>query len=125
IWVAARLVSRRFNGGGHVTARYFVWGASLLFLVGVCVMLTPWEWDNMKVLFWSWIVVAPFLWSHGIAPLHPVARVVVCLLLFTSGAVSLIGGLDRRHGYRIASLEELDQVASLITHIPADERIAA
>lgn len=167
IYVAARLAWNKGHSAQIVAARYFVWTSTLLFLAGVCVMLTPWEWDNMKVLFWSWIIVAPFLWQYGIAPLttlpegsfgdkrvsrgdaesaegnclfnpphlrvrssfksaplRVIAQILLCALLFTSGAVSVIGGIDKRHGYRIASREELDHTADLIRDVPRDERIA-
>ncbi len=98
--IASGLGARRGVLGGQ---RH---GSTLLRLDGivrVCLVLrlsfAPWEWDNMKLMFWSWIVIAPYLWTKVVAPMKPPARVAVCMVLFFSGGVSLLGGLDARHGY--------------------------
>ena len=104
-------------------ARCFVWAA-----VAVCLvlrhLLRAWEWDNMKLMLWSWIVIAPYLWTKVIAPMKPGARVAICILLFFSGGVSLLGGLDARHGYGIARRSELDAWKHAVAGIPANVRFA-
>lgn len=95
-----------------------------IFLVGCFVALAPWEWDNMKLLLWSLLVIAPYVWTSVILPLQISARATVCVLLFFSGAVSLVGGLDSRHGYPLAKLPELDAWKVAITDIPPDVRFA-
>ncbi len=69
--------------------------------------LHPWAWDNTKFLIWSWIVLAPCLWTRILSPLPLAPRAALCALLFLSGAISLVGGLDGRHGYFLASRKEL------------------
>jgi hypothetical protein len=51
-------------------------------------------------------------------------RVVVCVLLFFSGAVSLVGGLDLRHGYDLASRSALAQAAKALESVPPRDRLA-
>ena len=124
-WLAVKLIPRRTPSDSSATAaRYFVWTSCALFAVGITVMLSPWEWDNMKVLLWSWIIVAPFLWTEVLTPRSLGARVGLCAVLFASGAISVLGGIDGRHGYRIASRKELDRAAWVVKDIPPTDRFA-
>ena len=105
-------------------ARCFAWTASALFAICCLFVFAPWEWDNMKLMLWSWLVIAPYLWKKIIAPLRLPARAAVCLALFFSGGVSLIGGLDARHGYAIAQRSELDAWRHATADIPPETRFA-
>ncbi len=84
----------------------------------------PWEWDNTKLLIWAWLVAAPLIWSMILKPLPGIPRAALCVLLFFSGAVSLVGGLDRRHGYDLASREDLAKTRILLKDVPPLDRIA-
>jgi hypothetical protein len=46
------------------------------------------------------------------------------VLLFFSGAVSLVGGLDRRHGYDLVSRSALAQAAKELISVPLLARLA-
>jgi hypothetical protein len=105
-------------------ARCFVWTASVLFATCCLFVFAPWEWDNMKLMLWSWLVIAPYLWRKMLAPLSLAARGAVCLVLFFSGGISLVGGLDARHGYAIARRSELDAWRHAIADIPSEARFA-
>jgi hypothetical protein len=105
-------------------ARCFVWTAVCVFIVCCFVSFAPWEWDNMKLMLWSWLVIAPYLWTKIIAKMYLPARVGICTLLFFSGAVSLIGGLDARHGYVFARRSELDAWRHALAGIPPQVRFA-
>jgi hypothetical protein len=106
-------------------ARCFVGLAAAVFLFCCVVSFSRWEWDNMKLIMWSWLVLAPYLWSLVIRPQQWPAQAALCFLLFFSGAVSLIGGLDARHGYAIANRSELAAWQDAIRDIPATDRFAA
>ena len=105
-------------------ARCFVWTSMLIF--GLCCLFkfAPWAWDNMKLMMWCWLISAPYLWSCLIRRLAPAAQVVLCFALFFSGAVSLVGGLDRRDGHTIASRTELAAWKHAMRGIPAETRVA-
>jgi hypothetical protein len=105
-------------------ARCFVWTAICIFALCCVVSFAPWEWDNMKLMLWSWLVLAPYLWTEVIAKMRVTARVAVCAVLFFSGAVSLVGGLDARHGYAIARRSELDAWKQALADIPPEVRFA-
>ncbi|MFZ4776012.1 MAG: hypothetical protein ACOYM3_11640 [Terrimicrobiaceae bacterium] len=94
-----------------------------VFLLCFLVSFAPWEWDNTKLFLWAWLACAPFLWE--LIKRWPVTlRVITCILLFFSGAVSLAGGLDGRHGYKLASRSELAVAAETLRKVPLKDRIA-
>lgn len=104
--------------------RVFAGAGLVIFVLCLFVAFAPWEWDNTKFMLWAWLACAPYLWKHVIRPWPKAVRVGVCGLLFFSGAVSLVGGLDGRHGYRLASRSELAEAAHLLRDVPPQDRIA-
>lgn len=110
---------------GNPESRAFVMLALGVFLLCFLVALAPWEWDNTKLLIWAWLVAAPFLWKLVLEPLAPIPRALLCGALFFSGAVSLMGGLDGRHGYELAKRSELAAARKLLEGVPPGTRIAA
>ena len=108
-----------------IEARCFVWAASAVFAACCVFVFAPWQWDNMKLMLWSWLVIAPYLWKKMLASLKLPARAAVCVVLFFSGGVSLIGGLDTRHGYAIAQRSELAAWQHAIAGIPPGVRFAS
>ncbi len=105
-------------------ARCMVWTAAAIFAICCVVVFAPWPWDNMKLMVWSWLVIAPYLWTKLITRFELIPRVAVCIALFFSGAVSLIGGLDARQSYAIAKRSELAAWQAAIKDIPATARFA-
>ncbi len=106
-----------------------VWPSAVVFpalgaFVLCCfVKFAPWEWDNTKIMVWSYLAVLPFLWSHLIARWPLWGRGLACFALFFSGFVSTLGGIGVTHrGHEIASREELDNVAAVVRGIPVTER---
>ncbi len=111
--------------GRDAEARCFAAAAVAMFLLCCVVAFSRWEWDNMKLMMWCWLVLAPYLWLLVIRPLKWPAQAAICFVLFFSGAVSLIGGLDARHGYLLASRSELAAWQAAVKDIPATDRFAA
>jgi hypothetical protein len=109
---------------GNPESRAFSAVAIGVFVLCCLVAFAPWEWDNTKLLIWSWLVAAPLIWQQVLRPLPAFVRVGACVLLFFSGAVSLVGGLDRRHGYDLASRSELAATAIALKDVPPLDRIA-
>jgi hypothetical protein len=107
-------------------ASHFVWPALLVFAVCCFVKFAPWEWDNTKLMLWSYLAVLPSLWSEVLARWPLWARALSCFALFWSGFASLLGGLDATHtGHEIARRSELDGVAQAVRTIAPTERFAA
>jgi len=109
---------------GNPESRAFGGVSMGVFTLCFLVAFAPWEWDNTKLLIWAWLVAAPMIWSLVLKPLPSIPRATLCVLLFFSGAVSLVGGLDRRHGYDLASREELAATRIAFRDVPALDRIA-
>ncbi len=105
-------------------ARCFVATTLAVFAACSVVAFAPWPWDNMKLMIWSWIVLAPYLWSLVLSRLDIAARAALCFALFFSGAVSLAGGLDARHGYSIGQRSEVDAWRAATADISPEARFA-
>lgn len=94
-----------------------------VFLTCCFVKFAPWEWDNTKLMIWSYLAILPLLWSHLISRWPVPLRALACVGLFFSGFVSTFGGLDRSHtGYPIADRLELDGMANVMRALPVTER---
>lgn len=119
--VAAAVVAIRNQ---DAEARCFVAAALVVFAACSVVAFAPWPWDNMKLMIWSWIVLAPYLWSLVLSRLELAARTALCFALFFSGAVSLAGGLDARHGYAIGQRSEVDAWRTATAEISPESRFA-
>jgi hypothetical protein len=129
-WLWMRLAWRRLRArseGGQFTdaAEAFVIPAGLAFLACAFIAFAPWEWDNTKLMIWSYLIVLPFLWELLLAPSPVAVRWIGCGLLFFSGAVSLAGGLRaNERGYELAKRAQLDELASDLRRIPLSARFA-
>jgi len=106
----------------------FVFPCLSVFGVACVVMFAPWEWDNMKLMIWAYMGILPFLHEMlleipGIAGV-PV-RAVCYIMLFFSGFISLMGGLDgSQAGLEIAKRSELEAVDFAVRHLPPDSTFA-
>ena len=126
LFVVALCVMLAVNIRTQIRAAEFVFPAVAIFLLSCVVMFAPWEWDNTKLMIWCYLAILPFLWECLIARLHYGLRVACCVLLFFSGFVSLIGGLDGRHeGYELAQRNELESVARAVKTLPVAATFAA
>jgi hypothetical protein len=113
---------RRANG---VWPSAVVFPSLFVFLVCCFVKFAPWEWDNTKLMVWSYLAILPFLWSELLLRCPVWSRYCACVLLFGSGFLSTLGGIDSTpRGYFIASRSELDGTAYALREIPVTERIA-
>jgi hypothetical protein len=104
----------------------FVIPAVALFLFSCLVKTAPWEWDNIKLIIWAYLIVLPFVWSEIVSRWAFPVRAVVCVALFGSGFVTLFGGLAAgRTGYGLADRTELDALAVALSKLPVEARYAA
>lgn len=104
----------------------FVIPAVALFVFACLVKTAPWEWDNIKLIIWAYLIVLPFLWSEVISRWAFPIRAVVCVALFTSGFITLFGGLAAgRTGFGLANRAELDAIGVAVRPLPVEARFAA
>lgn len=121
--LAALLVWRGLVNGDNESRAFTLLSVGFFFLCAF-VSFAKWEWDNTKLMLWAWIAAAPYVWSRVVRPWPTWARTPVCVALFFSGAVSLAGGLDGRHGYKLADRRELDAMRTLLANVPPGSRLA-
>jgi hypothetical protein len=103
----------------------FLIPAIAIFLLGYFVKLAPWEWDNIKIIVWAYLIILPFLWTDLLVHWPIPLRAVVYVALFASGLITLFGGLSpKKGGFGIADRYELDHVGAVLKKLPADARFA-
>jgi hypothetical protein len=104
----------------------FLVPAVAIFVLAFFVKMAPWGWDNLKIMVWAYFIVLPFLWTHLIALWQAPVRAAVCVALFASGFVCLIGGLAAgRPGFGFAERAELDGLGVALRKLPVEARFAA
>jgi hypothetical protein len=83
------------------------------------VRLAPWAWDNTKVMLWCLVASLPCLEAVVLARLRPVLRAASLVLLFGSGAVSVLyacfGPLPR---LEVLNLAEYRGVCEALARVP-------
>jgi len=123
--LAAVLGAALFRRGAADTATRVFYGVAAATLAFCFLfLLATWPWDNTKLIVWGYLAMAPLLWD-GLIKRWPLGlRIATCLALFTSGALALVGGLDGRHGYKIADRAELDDLQFMLRHLPVNARLA-
>ena len=103
----------------------FLIPALAIFLLAFFVRFAPWGWDNLKLMIWAYFIVLPFLWRDLIREWPKPVRMVVCLALFSSGLVSLFGGMAAGSpGFEFAKRSEVDLVGDAVRQLPAEARFA-
>jgi hypothetical protein len=102
----------------------FIIPAAAIFILACLVKFAPWEWDNTKIMIWSYFMILPFLWKDLIAPRPEAVRVCICIAFFGSGFISLAGGLIPG-GFGFATRSEVDGVAVALKKLPVEARFAA
>ncbi len=107
------------------TALAFVLPALGVFLICCFVKFAPWEWDNTKLMIWSYLVILPFLCSELLRSWPLFLRAFGCFMLFFSGFVSLLGGLGQTGGtYALGSRVDVDGVSSAVRRLPTEATFA-
>ncbi|PYL24966.1 MAG: hypothetical protein DMF37_06225 [Verrucomicrobia bacterium] len=75
---------------------------------------------------WGYFLVLPFLWTDLIARWTIPVRIGVCIALFGSGFITMLGGLAAgRQGFGFADRAELDAVGDAVRPLPVEARFAA
>lgn len=104
----------------------FLAPAALIFVFACFVKTAPWEWDNLKLIIWAYLIMLPSLWSELIARWPLPVRAGVLVILFGSGFLSLFGGLvSNSVGFEFADRAEVDTVGAALRKLPVDARFAA
>lgn len=119
LWVARRLERPRPSDPAPAIVRMeaaLVFPAVLWFALCCFVMFAAWEWDNTKIMIWSYLVILPPLWAM-LRQWRRGWRVTTVILLFFSGFLTVCGGM-RGTGYRVSTRSELDFLRKPLRQIP-------
>src|SRR4051812_16458144 len=101
----------------------FLVPAAVLFLLACLVKTAPWEWDNIKIIIWAYLIMLPFLWSELLARVLLPVRLASCLALLASGCISVFGGLlTNEAGFGFADRAEVDAVGMGLRKLPPEAR---
>ncbi|MEP6685681.1 MAG: hypothetical protein ABJB22_02790 [Verrucomicrobiota bacterium] len=104
----------------------FVLPATAIFVFACLFRTAVWDWDNIKLIIWAYLILLPFLWRELIAFWPAPIRVAICFSLFGSGFVSLFGGLAAgKGGYGLANRTEVDAIGVDLRKFPIEARFAA
>lgn len=104
----------------------FVLPAIVIFGIGYFFKTAPWEWDNLKLMVWGYFIILPFLWSDMLGRWAFPERAAICIALFGSGFVTLLGGLAAGHpGFGLIERARLDNAGAAMRPLPIDARFAA
>jgi hypothetical protein len=104
----------------------FVLPAIVIFAAGYFFKTAPWEWDNLKLMVWGYFLILPFLWSDIIGRWAFPERAAMCVALFGSGFVTLLGGLSAGHpGFGLIERAKLDNIGVAVRPLPLEARFAA
>jgi hypothetical protein len=104
----------------------FVLPAVTIFAVGYFFTTAPWDWDNLKLMVWGYFLILPFLWSDIIGRWAFPERAAMCVALFGSGFVTLLGGLSAGHpGFGLIERAKLDGLGTAVRPLPVEARFAA
>jgi hypothetical protein len=104
----------------------FVLPATAIFIFACLYKTAVWDWDNVKLIIWAYLILLPFLWRELIALWPAPIRAGICIALFGSGFVSLFGGLAAgKAGYGFANRAEVDAIGVALRKFPVETRFAA
>src|SRR5881397_110847 len=125
--VAWRIWKRKWQWGDRPPADIaFVLAAVMIFGVGYFVQTAPWEWDNLKLMVWGYFMILPFLWSDILGRWAFPERAAICIALFGSGFVTLLGGLSAGHpGFGLIERARLDYAGAALRPLPVEARFAS
>jgi len=126
-WSATRILKDGFGWEKKLPEEIaFIFAATAIFIFFFSVKTAPWIWDNLKIGVWAYFIVLPFLWRQLIMQWDVTIRAAVCFALFTSGFVSLFGGLAAgKGGFGFANRGEFDAVGWAVRKMPLEARFAA
>ena len=93
--------------------------AFVLFIVFTIVMVAPWDWDNIKVLIWLYLLIAWVVWRTLVTRLSSVPALMMGVLAFFPGAISLVSSLPGNSpGVELYRAAELWDAKAAIAGLP-------
>ncbi|MFQ3578282.1 MAG: hypothetical protein SNJ52_04655 [Verrucomicrobiia bacterium] len=121
-------ILRLLRGRANVEEReaiLFVVPALIWFGICCLISLHPWAWDNTKIMVWSYLALLPAIGSWLAVRCRPMEQMVVTVLLFFSGALSMLGAHTQgRVAWELAVRPELVAIQRILDKVDPQSRIA-
>ncbi len=96
-----------------------------ILLFSFFVMMAPWEWDNIKIILWAYLLPMPLVANYFAEYINSRWLSFVYLVLFLSGTVVTFYSLNPDGGgYELFRRDEMEEVCATLNEIPPDTRIA-
>lgn len=97
----------------------------VLFIIFTWLMIAPWDWDNIKVLLWLYLLIVWIAWRTWVKDLAPVIAFFTGCILFFSGAVSVVSSLPgNSKGAQLYKAVELWEAKTALMDVPSDSVLA-
>lgn len=97
--------------------------AAAIFAVCLFVLFAPWDWDNTKLMAWSYILALPAIWDLALRPMMVWFRLPLVVSLFLSGFVCLFSVYNGQ-GFQLYQRDVIEAVCNDLSEIPHESRIA-
>jgi hypothetical protein len=96
-----------------------------LFFVFTFVIVAPWDWDNIKVLLWLYLLIVWLSWKMWLSRLQPAAAVLAGCILFIPGTISIISSLPgNNEGVQLYQTAELSEAKAALMDLDKDAVLA-
>jgi len=97
-------------------------------LYGACflILFAPYDWDNNKIMIWSYLASLPLMYDLCLRPLPPRIRTFVLILLFIPGLISV--GIKSSPKYAIYPIYEVNTqktICAALDDYPPELRVAS
>ncbi|HTL48882.1 MAG TPA: hypothetical protein VL688_12550, partial [Verrucomicrobiae bacterium] len=121
LWTAWRVARSRERN-----AQLMLFPALALFLLCMFVMFGPWEWDNTKLIIWSFLLATPVFDAYVVRRLRFPFRALLLVGLFASGFVCVVSSMGKNNrGIPIVDRQDLDEVCAQMAKIAPTAHVAS
>ena len=99
--------------------------AFVLFIIFTWLMVTPWDWDNIKVLLWIYLLIVWIAWRTWVKDLSPAVAFFVGCVLFFSGALAVVSSLPgNSRGVKLYKAADIWESKTALVDVPQNSVLA-
>lgn len=119
-WAVFELRRKEYARYRYMASVFF-----LLFFVFTWLMVAPWDWDNIKVILWLYLLIAWLIRRTVLSRMSPLAAFLIGCIVFFPGAVSVVSSWPGNgNGVRLYSAAEMWQAKAALKDVPPDAVLA-